>query len=97
MDQFTSGVEDAPIDPPIQAKGRLSCSASRSCSFSFSCCNFSYRVPTLRELYDRDRRLLRAIIVIVIFLNVPELGYILYPFMLFSTWIHESFHGLAGE
>lgn len=53
MDQFTSGVEDAPIDPPIQAKGRLSCSASRSCSFS--CCNFSYHVPTLRELYDRDR------------------------------------------
>lgn len=53
-------------------------------------------MPTIRELYARDKRLLRAILCIVIFLNAPVGKYVLYPCMLFSTWIHESFHGLAG-
>ena len=76
--------EDSALEPPIQAK--------RTCP---GCC-FSYRVPTLRELYSRDKRLLRAILLIVILLNAPVGQYILYPFMLFSTWIHELFHGLAA-
>eukprot|EP00985_Skeletonema_marinoi_P025828 scaffold19328_cov213-Skeletonema_marinoi.AAC.6 len=76
--------EDAALEPPIQAK--------RACP---ACCCFSYRVPTLRELYSQDKRLLRAILLIVVLLNAPVGQYILYPFMLFSTWIHELFHGLA--
>jgi hypothetical protein len=75
--------EDAALEPPIQVK--------RTCP---AC--FSYRVPTLRELYSRDKRLLRAIALIVILLNAPVGQYIFYPFMLFSTWIHELFHGLAA-
>ena len=76
--------EDAALEPPIQVKSKCP-----------SCC-FSYRVPTIRELYDRDKRLLRAILLIVILLNAPVGRYLLYPFMLFSTWIHELFHGLAA-
>jgi len=53
-------------------------------------------VPTLRELWTRDKRLLRAILVIVVVLNAPVGKYVLYPFVIFSTWIHESFHGLAA-
>jgi len=53
-------------------------------------------VPNIRELYTRDKRLLRAILLIVILLNAPVGKYILYPFVIFSTWIHESFHGLAA-
>ena len=75
--------EDAALEPPIQVKRKFAVW-------------FSYRVPTIRELYDRDRRLLRAILFIVILLNVPVGDYLLYPFMLFSTWIHELFHGLAA-
>ena len=77
--------EDAALEPHIQVKS--ACPAF--------CC-FSYRVPSLRELYSRDKRLLRAILLIVILLNAPVGQYVLYPFMLFSTWIHELFHGLAA-
>lgn len=78
--------EDAALEPPIQAK--------RACP---ACCCFSYRVPTLRELYSQDKRLLRAILLIVVLLfNAPVGKYLLYPFMIFSTWIHELFHGVAA-
>lgn len=81
-------IEDIPIDPPIQ--GPHHC--------CHCCCHCTYRIPTLRELYQRDKRLLRAIVVITIVLNLPGAGkYVLYPFMIFSTWIHETFHGLAGK
>ena len=81
-------IEDIPIDPPIQ-------SPHHCCH---CCCHCTYRIPTLRELYQRDKRLLRAIVVITIVLNLPGAGkYVLYPFMIFSTWIHETFHGLAGK
>mmetsp|Transcript_25305 Transcript_25305/g.54459 ORF Transcript_25305/g.54459 Transcript_25305/m.54459 type:complete len:297 (-) Transcript_25305:440-1330(-) len=86
-DNFTSGIEDAPLEPPIQAKSRVP---------SYCCCSCSYRVPTISELWARDKRLLRAILVIVILLNAPVGKYLLYPFVIFSTWIHESFHGLAA-
>ena len=86
-DNFISGIEETPLPAPIQAKSGPSC----------VCCSCTYRVPTLRELYARDKRLLRAILLIVILLNAPIGRYILYPFAIFSTWIHESFHGLAGE
>ncbi|KAL7530976.1 hypothetical protein ACHAWF_003583 [Thalassiosira exigua] len=88
--RYTSGVEDhgESIEPPVQAKG--------NCPWCCRFCSCTYRVPTLRELYDRDKRLLRAILAIVIFLNAPVGKYVLYPGMLFSTWIHESFHGLAA-
>ncbi|KAL7509709.1 hypothetical protein ACHAXN_011950 [Cyclotella atomus] len=39
---------------------------------------------------------MRAIFVIVLLLNVPIGRFILYPFILFWTWIHELFHGLAA-
>lgn len=84
-------IEDTPIiDPPIQAQR----SNYRCCGFGCHCSY--YRIPTLHELYQREKRLLRAIVIIVTFLNIPFGNFILYPFQLFSTWIHESFHGLAG-
>ena len=49
-----------------------------------------------REVWENDRRLLRMIFVLVIVLNIPYGNYVLYPFLLFSTWIHESCHGLAA-
>src|SRR5258705_9826642 len=32
----------------------------------------------------------------IVLMNVPYGHYALYPFKLFATWIHESFHGLAA-
>ena len=93
-DNFITGVEDIPIETPIQASafGPLCC----SCYSRFCCCSCSYTVPTLKDLWTRDKRLLRSILVIVVLLNIPIGQYILYPFMIFSTWIHESFHGIAA-
>ena len=79
-DRLTSGIEDAALEPPIQATSRPPW---------FCPCSCTYRVPNIKELLDRDKRLLRAIFAIVILLNIPIGQYILYPFMLFSTWIHE--------
>jgi len=32
----------------------------------------------------------------IVLMNIPYGSYALYPFKLFATWIHESFHGLAA-
>jgi hypothetical protein len=80
--------EDAALEPPIQPSSKCFC---KCCTY-----RFCYQVPTLRELFKRDRRLMRAIFVIVLLLNVPIGRFILYPFILFWTWIHELFHGLAA-
>lgn len=85
---YTSGIEDCAVEPPIQAKP--------SCCTTGCCCSCSYRVPGIRELWARDKRLLRSIILIVVMLNIPIGKYVLYPFMIFSTWIHESMHGMAA-
>lgn len=44
----------------------------------------------------RDKPLIIAIIVLVVCLNTRYLQYILYPFMIFSTWVHEMCHGVAA-
>eukprot|EP00586_Coscinodiscus_wailesii_P015893 CAMPEP_0172506764 /NCGR_PEP_ID=MMETSP1066-20121228/198101_1 /TAXON_ID=671091 /ORGANISM="Coscinodiscus wailesii, Strain CCMP2513" /LENGTH=246 /DNA_ID=CAMNT_0013283953 /DNA_START=41 /DNA_END=778 /DNA_ORIENTATION=+ len=50
----------------------------------------------LKELIVKEQRLLRAIAVIVILMNIPYGRYVLYPFILFSTWIHEMCHGMTA-
>jgi len=59
---------------------------------SRKCCG----CPTCSEIFNYDGRLLRAIILIVILSNVPFGNFILYPFTLFSTWIHEMCHGMSA-
>jgi hypothetical protein len=41
-----------------------------------------------------DKIVLGLIAVTIVLLNIPYGQYPLYPFKLFTTWIHESFHGL---
>ena len=46
-----------------------------------------------------DRRLLLAVlaaVVVFILWNIPQLDFILYPFRLFVTYVHESGHGTAA-
>lgn len=48
------------------------------------------------DFLERNTRLLRVIVVLIIVMNIPFGNLFLYPFVLFSTWIHESCHGLAA-
>jgi hypothetical protein len=43
-----------------------------------------------------NKPLLAAIAALIILMNIPMLGNILYPFKIFSTWIHEMSHGFAA-
>ncbi len=43
-----------------------------------------------------EGRLLLAVFLIVVLSNVPYGNYVLYPFALFGTWVHESCHALAA-
>jgi hypothetical protein len=46
---------------------------------------------------DRDDKIVLGLVVATaVLMNVPYGYYALYPFKLFATWIHESFHGLAA-
>lgn len=66
-------------------------------SFCSCCClGRCVRNKSLRDLWYRNKRLLRVMVVIVFLLNIPYGNYIMYPFQIFSTWIHECFHGLAA-
>ena len=47
-------------------------------------------------LLRRERSLLVALLLVVILLNVPYGNWALYPFKLFSTWVHEMCHGLMA-
>jgi hypothetical protein len=51
---------------------------------------------TVRRILERDRNLLIACIVLVIAMNTTEGRYLLYPFRIFSTWVHEMCHGIAS-
>jgi hypothetical protein len=51
----------------------------------------------LSETMRRDERFVLITIAICIAMNVPYLRWLLYPFTIFSTWIHEICHGLAAE
>jgi Peptidase M50B-like len=54
-----------------------------------------HRTPAQRFI-DRERNLLIACVVLVIALNISTGRYVLYPFMILSTWVHEMCHGLAA-
>lgn len=49
-----------------------------------------------RESFQRDGRLFLVIIGILIIMNIPLIWWVLYPFIVFSTWIHELCHGMAA-
>jgi hypothetical protein len=51
----------------------------------------------MRLVLSRDDKLLIGLVLgTVLLMNIPYGSYPLYPFKLFATWIHESFHGLAA-
>ncbi|MCP4867872.1 MAG: M50 family metallopeptidase [Proteobacteria bacterium] len=50
----------------------------------------------MKSLLEKERRLLIAIVVLLILANVPYGRLVLYPFSLFSTWVHEMSHGIAA-
>lgn len=54
------------------------------------------RMSRCQELMERDKKLLAAILALIVVMNIPYVSYLLYPFLLFSTWVHEMCHGLAG-
>lgn len=45
---------------------------------------------------SENRYLLGALVTLLLLSNIPYGRYMLYPFELFSTWIHEMCHGLAA-
>jgi hypothetical protein len=49
-----------------------------------------------QQLYERDRPLLRSILVLIVLMNFQYGRFLLYPFMIFSTWVHEMCHGMAA-
>lgn len=50
----------------------------------------------MKSLLRRERTLLVALLLVVVLLNVPYGSWALYPFKLFSTWVHEMCHGLMA-
>lgn len=49
-----------------------------------------------KRLMKEEKSLLIAIVLLVIFFHIPWLRFILYPFGIFSTWVHELCHGIAA-
>ena len=48
------------------------------------------------SFFRSEGRLLVAVAVLLVLLNVPYGNYVLYPFALFGTWVHELCHALAA-
>ena len=45
---------------------------------------------------QRDKDLFIAILFMVFLMHVPYLKFTTYPFLIFSTWVHEMCHGMAA-
>jgi hypothetical protein len=45
---------------------------------------------------ERDRNLIIACTVLIVLMNISTGRYVLYPFMIFSTWVHEMCHAIAA-
>mmetsp|Transcript_13900 Transcript_13900/g.28683 ORF Transcript_13900/g.28683 Transcript_13900/m.28683 type:complete len:471 (+) Transcript_13900:120-1532(+) len=50
----------------------------------------------VKESFERDGRLVLITIGVLIVMNIPFLGWAMYPFIIYSTWIHEMCHALAA-
>lgn len=50
----------------------------------------------MTKFIKRDKPLLVAIAAMLLLMNTPTVGMVLYPFKIFSTWIHELSHGTAA-
>lgn len=50
----------------------------------------------VKKTVQRDKALFVAILLMVVVLHVPYLKFTLYPFLIFSTWVHEMCHGMAA-
>ena len=44
-----------------------------------------------------DIYLIVAIFIVVVMQNIPQVRFLMYPFNLLATWIHEMSHGLTAE
>lgn len=49
-----------------------------------------------KESFQRDGRLVLITIGVLILMNIPFLWWAMYPFIIYSTWIHEMCHAFAG-
>ncbi len=45
---------------------------------------------------ERDRNLIIACAILIVLMNISTGRYLLYPFMIFSTWVHEMCHAIAA-
>jgi Peptidase M50B-like len=50
----------------------------------------------IQRALSRDRNLLIACVILILLMNISTGRYLLYPFKIFSTWIHEMCHGVAA-
>lgn len=50
----------------------------------------------ISKFIKRDKPLLISIGVMTVIMNLDKLSYVLYPFKIFATWIHEMSHGVAA-
>ena len=48
------------------------------------------------EMIKRDGRLLIITLAIIILMNIPFIKWLLYPFSIFSTYVHEFCHGFSA-
>ena len=55
-----------------------------------------HKQPWLLFFINRERYLFAAIFVLVCLMNFSTGRYVLYPFKIFSTWVHEMCHGMAA-
>jgi hypothetical protein len=44
----------------------------------------------------KERNLLVAAVLLILCMNISTGRYVLYPFMIFSTWVHEMCHGTCA-
>jgi len=48
------------------------------------------------EMIKRDGRLIIVTLAIIVLMNIPFIKYVLYPFSIFSTYVHEFCHGFSA-
>lgn len=50
-----------------------------------------------KKIDKSDLYLVIALVIVIVLQNMPSLRFLMYPFNLLATWIHEMGHGLTAE
>lgn len=95
-----TATDAATTPPPLQVEAATASTQPNETSTDYQSHTQKARHTTWAEFwrnsFARDGRTILITLLVLVVMNIPYIKWSMYPFTVFSTWIHELCHGLAA-